>query len=127
MFCTNCGTEVSDGAKFCSVCGADLLAQKQAEGVAAEAKVNQVQETAADAGSAAQSETGTETVSAENAVQTAQATAVGAGSEAEAVTGETPENAAEAVAEASADGVQAVSGTMDNLAQAAAAAEPGEG
>ena len=122
MFCTNCGTEVSDGAKFCSVCGADLLAQKQAEGVAAEAKVNQVQETAADAGSAAQSETGTETVSAENAVQTAQATAVGAGSEAEAVTGETPENAAEAVVESGADGVQAVSGTMDNLAQAAAAA-----
>lgn len=44
MFCTNCGTEVNDGSKFCPVCGAAMQAQGSSDPTA----VNEVKTEAAE-------------------------------------------------------------------------------
>ena len=91
MFCTNCGTEVNDGSKFCPVCGNDLQAQNNAQGVAGEA----AEDTAAIVNEAAES--------AEAAVNTVDGAA-------------SAEDAGAAIAEETADNAAEGAGTVDTAA-----------
>ena len=103
MFCTNCGTEVKDGSKFCPVCGTDLQAQANAQGTVdtvAEEAAAVVQEAAGVVDTAAQ------TVS-QNVAETVESAA--------AAVDETAENVAVAVG----DTAEAVTGTAEKIAEAA--------
>ncbi len=73
MFCTNCGTEVNDGAKFCPNCGADLLAQNKFQNsmkAAAEEVSAQAQETIEEVSAAAQNTVDASSAVADEAVDT---------------------------------------------------------
>jgi len=103
MFCTNCGTEVKDGSKFCPVCGTDLQAQANAQGT-----VGTVTEEAA---AVVQEAAGAVDTAAQTVSQDAAETVESAAAAAE----ETVENAAEAAG----DTAEAVTGTAEKIAEAA--------